>query len=206
MIDATRDRLSGPATDANPLARFDAGAAAGLLAAALAEPPGPHHARFVNAYVQCADTMPARLSASGITRIDASASAAFGFFRAVVANQDANPHQATIDLLGAAFVVNRTAEGIDEIAVQLVGVPVTSVELMTANVLIHGALGDETGNTLDDVATAAINAAIVARRLNNAKLDPVRLHRLGAEERALDDAPVQCLPGKDGFRLPGSPY
>ena len=123
----------------------------------------------------------------------------------MVANQDANPHQATIDLLGAAFVVNRTAEGIDEIAVQLVGVPVTSVELMTANVLIHGALGDETGNTLDDVATAAINAAIVARRLNNAKLDPVRLHRLGAEERALDDAPVQCLTGKDGFRLPGSP-
>ena len=72
--------------------------------------------------------------------------------------------------------------------------------------LLLGALGDETGNTLDDVATAAINAAIVARRLNNAKLDPVRLHRLGAEERALDDAPVQCLAGKDGFRLPGSPY
>ena len=137
---------------------------------------------------------------------EASATAAFAYFREVVSQQDSDPGKATIQLLGAAYVVNRTAEEIDDIAQQVVGVPFVSVDLMAANVLIHAALGETAGNALESRAVGAVDSAAVTHHLRGAQLETVRLHRLGAEERALDDVPVQCLARKYGFRLPGSPY
>ncbi len=207
MVEPTTDRLSGPGGDPNPLPRFRAETAAGLLAAALGEDADEEaYGPFAEAYVQCADTMPARLAAGGCDGLEAAAAVAFTYFRDTVATQDDDARAATLQLLTAAYVVNRTDEGINDIAERFVGVPLTSTALMIANVLVHGALGDGTSNTLEQLAVGGVDDAAVTRSLVRARFGQDHLNRLAADGRALDGDPVGCLAQKYGLRLPGSPY
>lgn len=185
------------------LPRFDPHVAAALLDIALGARPDDAYARFAVAYVRNAEATPDRLGASGLPALNDAARVALDHFRNVSVNADADAQSATLEWLAGAYVVNRTVEAIDDIAERFVGVPVLSVDLMIANVLITGALGDSFANRLEQLAVGAVDDAGVTNVLLGSRLGQDQLRRLGSERRALDGEVRWCLAEKFGLHLPG---
>ena len=78
-----------------------------------------------------------------------------------------------------------------------------SVDLMTANVLITGALRDIFANRLEQMAVSAVDYAGVTSALLESSPGQDQLNQLGSERRALDGDVHWCLAEKFGLQLTG---
>lgn len=190
------------------LQQLDKTAAAGLVASTLGQDrlpvdlPDSSIQQFVPEYIENVAYQLARLEASEYGGVAAALGTAISYFTDSLTRR-ADSTEGFLQLLSAAYVVHRTLEAVDDLAERFLGVPLSSHDLMAANVIVQAALGDRFGQQLEQMALAALEDSAVTGALLAAQPDQANLTYQRESRLALDGEPVRCFASRYGLGLPG---
>jgi len=98
-----------------------------------------------------------------------------------------------LTLLQAAYICHRLIEELDDRIENFIGIPLTHVNLMNANLITHEILGDRFANRLDGIVTSLFQASAITKALIEAQLDKDLVQALQKSDLALSGQPVRCL-------------
>ena len=106
-----------------------------------------------------------------------------------------------LTLLQAAYVFHRMAEELDDRIQHFIGIPLTHLNSMNANLIAHEIIGDRFANRLDGIVISLFRQAKITKALIEAQLDPHLIETLRKSKKALSGQPVRCFAADNQLAL-----
>lgn len=109
--------------------------------------------------------------------------------------------EAFMILLQGAYIFGRMQEELDDKVQAFVGVPLTHVNLMEANLMVHEILGDSFANRLDKVVASLIQQTRISRTIIEADLDQQQIQKAKEQHLSLTGEAVNSFAERFGFGM-----
>lgn len=104
-------------------------------------------------------------------------------------------------LLQGAYIFGRMQEELDDKVQAFIGVPLTHVDLMEANLIVHDLLGDNFANRLDKVVASLVQQSKISRSIIEANLDQQQIKSAKEMHLSLTGEPVKSFAERYGFGM-----
>jgi hypothetical protein len=98
-----------------------------------------------------------------------------------------------LSLLESAYIFHRLAEELDDRVQHFIGIPITSMDRVNANIISHEILGDRFANKLDKAILSIFQQSTITKTIVEAQLDKELVIRQQKEKRSLSGTDVTCL-------------
>ncbi len=109
--------------------------------------------------------------------------------------------EAFMILLQGAYIFARMQEELDDKVQAFIGVPLTHVDLMEANLMVHDILGDNFANRLDKVVASLVQQSKISRTIIEANLDQQQIKSARDKHLSLTGQPVTSFAEPFGFSM-----
>jgi AcrR family transcriptional regulator len=106
-----------------------------------------------------------------------------------------------IALLQGAYIFNRLLEELNDEIESFIGIPLTSINTMTANLIVHDVIGDTFANRLDKIIDALIARSLITKAIIEAQLAGTHVSALKKTGCALSGEKIEDLAGLHGLSL-----
>lgn len=104
------------------------------------------------------------------------------------------PRQLLI-LLQGSYIFHRMIEELDDRIQHFIGVPLTHIDMMNANLIAHDVIGDKFANRLDQMIETMFQRSKITKAVIEAQLDKHQIDLFREAGRALSGEKVICLAG-----------
>lgn len=109
------------------------------------------------------------------------------------------PAESFLILLQGAYIFARMLEELDDKVQAFVGVPLSDVDLMDANLIVHEIIGDNFSNRLDKVITGLVQQSKISKSLIEANLDQTLITQARHKGLSLSGSEVKSF--AEGYGL-----
>jgi hypothetical protein len=98
-----------------------------------------------------------------------------------------------LSLLESAYIFHRLAEELDDRIQNFIGVPLSSLDRVNANLNAHEIIGDRFANKLDKAILSVFQQSLVTKAIVEAQLDKNEVNRQQKEKRSLSGEEIICF-------------
>ena len=104
-------------------------------------------------------------------------------------------------LLQGAYIFGRMLEELDDKVEIFIGVPISHLNMMDANLIVHEIIGESFANRLDKVVISLVKQSQVSKGVIEAGLDKVQVDSAKKEHKSLSGRPVINFAESHGLDL-----
>ena len=109
--------------------------------------------------------------------------------------------ESILSLLQAAYTLHRLIEDIDDKIEMFIGIPLTAIDAIYANVIVHEIIGDRFANQLDQMVTKLVNSSELRKAILEAHFDREQVVQFKAERKSLSGDEIEDFAGKFGISM-----
>lgn len=109
--------------------------------------------------------------------------------------------EALLILMQGAYIFARMQEELDDKVQAFIGVPLSAMDLMDANLVIHEVIGDQFANRLDKVISSLIQQSKISKALIEANLDQELVKRAKLNQTGLIGTEVKSFAAAYGLSM-----
>ena len=106
-----------------------------------------------------------------------------------------------LSLLGSAYIAHRLAEELDDRVQNFIGIPITSIDRVNANLIGHELMGDRFSNKIDKAILSIFQQSIITKTIVEAQLNKDAIKLQQNERGSLSGAKVTCLASENGLNM-----
>ena len=106
-----------------------------------------------------------------------------------------------LSLLEIAYIFHRLAEELDDRIQNFIGVPLSSLDRVNANLIAHEIIGDRFANKLDKAILSVFQQSLVTKAIVEAQLDKSDVNRQQKEKRSLSGEEIICIASENQLSM-----
>jgi hypothetical protein len=119
-----------------------------------------------------------------------------------IRQSDSSDHFATfLILLQGAYIFGRMQEELDDKVEAFIGTPVSQLNLMDANLIVHEIIGDNFANRLDKVVESLIQQSKISKGIIEANLDKAQVDAARQARQSLLGQEIESFAARYGYNM-----